>query len=1302
MRGAPRRSGELLRVSARAFAWDAATIATLRHVSLPWHDAVDSEMAIVATPLAAAGEIGPRDRLSLVAQAAAHQAFLQFAGIADGPFHPSEWAISRKRGSDCRLIRIGAGAADAADAPPVLSIIHDFAGATGGVSLAVLRQSWARAESVFGEAFAALQRHATADLRWTRLAAIGTVLSPGADALRAIWRGVPGRSTYCDGDFLEAVHAMAALDPGTALTIAESQFSLHRYSALGTLDPSVVSSTRSEGEVAELLSARLSSSRHVIVIARSIDEPSRRAAEIASRLGAGHWVLPSDDDVVESRHFVVSPRLAARKSIEQRMSVESNARQWLADFAASDALSRYVERGDLPPGEGPHAAVPEPKRSYIAALALLGTSMERGLASSFLASFLFDQQLDDLILPNVTELDASHFRFCSNELREQFARHIPSASRPALCRAAASLCGDEQAASLLIDAGDFEEGVRRLEHVSWSSSDAVIAALARLPSTVLTPSLAMLLADAYIEGGRYREARALASQAGEAGGELILARTERRAGDYATALRRLERLTVRSFAHDVLRCELLRLTGCLDDARSAIASLVPATEEERLSLAYERAVLDLDCGLAPAPLGASGHYLGARLDTYIALLSGDFAAAEGRAAEALARGRSNVEKIDAWLDRIFAAFSTGRWDNTRTLALEALTLVEETDGDRAAAGILYTLAFLAADEGQWKTAEQMIQRLRYYYSATEDGHRLFEINLLTAHLDFSRGRLDEARRLAEGVVDKRGLLPQIREAAALIVDEVDVLRGAGTRLRSNGRSWNRELSDRHKLLAGETPVERFNAALALWLAGRGAEPEANTRSQKLKLFRAALRLRSIGVATRLAAELDVELPADQAPVPSDIEILRTAATADYPFHSDVFGPVRWCFASRNRLNHWSVEGNIEMSPAQLDAVAGGQTEHWIVCSERELLFVEGLGGWPVAAREAVAALFRTRDENHRLRRITAHDGAEPLVRCEVMHGVVGESQAIRSVFESVDRIARRDVAVCVLGESGTGKELVARAIHRASSRRQKQFTAVNCAALPENLIESELFGHARGAFTGADRDRPGLIESTDGGTLFLDEIGELPLLAQAKLLRFLQDGEFRRVGDVTNRSADVRIVSATNRRLESAVEEGRFREDLYYRVRGVEIQLPALRDRGSDVALLARHFLAAERVRHRSGPAELSPEVEMLFRSYRWPGNVRELQNTIRAAHAMAGERRQIEIEHLPERLRTVVPARVMSGSYQEAVSRFRRDLIEKSLLEADGNQKRAAAMLNMSRQALAYQIHELGIMVRKSARPAL
>ena len=453
----------------------------------------------------------------------------------------------------------------------------------------------------------------------------------------------------------------------------------------------------------------------------------------------------------------------------------------------------------------------------------------------------------------------------------------------------------------------------------------------------------------------------------------------------------------------------------------------------------------------------------------------------------------------------------------------------------------------------------------------------------------------------------------------------------------------------------------------------------------------------------MASELSIDMPvAAGVHAGLDVETLRLAASAEYPFRAQTF-LLPWCHATRNRLGHWSQDGSRVFDAATLDRVALDREIDWLRCDDRELRTWKVRSSWPQASRDAIAAMFRTRAENHRLRRLIEHDDSPVTAHPDRVDGIVGESSAMRSVFTLVEKISPRDVPVCVLGESGTGKELIGRAIHRGSPRRSRTFTAINCAALPENLVESELFGHMRGAFTGADRDRAGVIETTDGGTLFLDEIGEMPLTAQAKLLRFLQDGEFRRLGETTNRTADVRIVSATNRKLETAVEEGRFREDLYYRIRGIDIMLPPLRDRGSDVMLIAQHFLARERARHRSGPQAFTSEVESLLQSYGWPGNVRELQNTIRAAHAIAGEAREIDIEHLPERLRNVKPSRTLAGSYQDEVARFRRDLIEKSLLAASGNQNQAAALLKISRQALAYQIRELGIMVGKApSRPRL
>jgi DNA-binding NtrC family response regulator len=232
--------------------------------------------------------------------------------------------------------------------------------------------------------------------------------------------------------------------------------------------------------------------------------------------------------------------------------------------------------------------------------------------------------------------------------------------------------------------------------------------------------------------------------------------------------------------------------------------------------------------------------------------------------------------------------------------------------------------------------------------------------------------------------------------------------------------------------------------------------------------------------------------------------------------------------------------------------------------------------------------------------------------------MIGASRAIQEVFKLVGRVARTDAPVLVSGESGTGKELVATAIHEYSPRRQRELLAINCGAIPENLLESELFGHEKGSFTGAIARREGRFEQCDGGTLFLDEIGDMPLSVQVKLLRVLQDGTFSRVGSNETLKADVRIVAATNKNLAEEVAAGRFREDLYYRLNVVEIRIPPLRERPEDIPLLAEFFL--RRITRRNGMASirLSAEAVAALQAHRWPGNVRELENTIARACALA------------------------------------------------------------------------------------
>ena len=838
---------------------------------------------------------------------------------------------------------------------------------------------------------------------------------------------------------------------------------------------------------------------------------------------------------------------------------------------------------------------------------------------------------------------------------------------------AASRAKGVQAALLWLDAGDPGAASEALERCEFSSAADAVAALRRVPHSVFTPALLERFAHALVDCGRYRDARELAT-----GDDFLLARVERRTGDYVTALARLERLEPGPRTL-LLRAEVLRLLDRQEEAVRVLRECDSSVEAE-----YERALHGADVELP------HDHYLAARLATYRALGCGDYEAAWRHAAEAHERARNATERIDASLDRLFAAFSSGAWDDARLLAVEALQEVEETQGDRAAGGILFTLAYLAADNGQWAHAAQRIARLRHFYSATRDELRLAELQLLVAHLDFSRGRFGDARRAAEAICAHRATGGQVREAAALILDELDWMEGRKSALRSTGQSGNAELTRRRARIRGGQALLPVRSSVSEddERTGRSACPPRVC--EELHAFRAALERGDENTARALAEKYDLVF--DPAPAPAEVElrILRAAAIREFPFAAHDLD-VPWCFATRNRLGHWNAIGSY--TPPSFDGL--DEAPDWIACSERELLYVEGSSRWSGEGRDAIAAIFRTRSENHRFRRLLEQEENAGAPRTAAIDGIVGQSPAIREIESLVARVAKRDVPVCILGESGTGKELIARAIHRQSPRRPKTFTAVNCAALPENLIESELFGHVRGAFTGADRDRAGLIETTEGGTLFLDEIGELPLPAHAKLLRFLQEGEFRRVGDTVNRSADVRIVSATNRKLDSAVEEGRFRDDLYYRIRGVEVPLPPLRERGGDILLLATHFLAAERDKHRAGPSLLASDTEAIFTAYAWPGNVRELQNTIRAAHAMAGDAKEIAVEHLPERLRGIAPARVTAGSYQHAVTLFKRDLIERSLLQVNGNQNRAATLLKMSRQALAYQIRELGILVR-------
>jgi len=307
--------------------------------------------------------------------------------------------------------------------------------------------------------------------------------------------------------------------------------------------------------------------------------------------------------------------------------------------------------------------------------------------------------------------------------------------------------------------------------------------------------------------------------------------------------------------------------------------------------------------------------------------------------------------------------------------------------------------------------------------------------------------------------------------------------------------------------------------------------------------------------------------------------------------------------------------------------------------------------------------------------------------------MVSKSEAMQKVFRTVLKVADFKTTALITGESGVGKELVARALHQRSSRKEGRFVAVNCGAIPENLLESELFGHKRGAFTDASSDRAGLFEQADGGQLFLDEIGELPLPLQVKLLRVLQEETVRRIGDNTETPVDVRVTAATHRDLSAEVKAGRFREDLFYRINVLHIHVPPLRDRREDIPLLMDHFIERNNARLGTDIRGVAPEVRRLLSEYAWPGNVRELENTIERAMVLT-EGDVLLDGDLPDRIHQARdPIRLQLGSGELSIKKTQRVieevLIRRALTQTKGNRTKAAQLLEISHRALLYKIKD-------------
>lgn len=351
--------------------------------------------------------------------------------------------------------------------------------------------------------------------------------------------------------------------------------------------------------------------------------------------------------------------------------------------------------------------------------------------------------------------------------------------------------------------------------------------------------------------------------------------------------------------------------------------------------------------------------------------------------------------------------------------------------------------------------------------------------------------------------------------------------------------------------------------------------------------------------------------------------------------------------------------------------------------EHHLQLLTAISAIAAAPFENARRLHWLKDENQRLQE-----------EIHVEHQMIGESQAMRSVYQFIGKVAPTDSTVLIRGESGTGKELAARAIHMNSTRATKPFVAINGATLTETLLESELFGHEKGAFTGAIAQKRGKLEIADGGTLFLDEVAELTPVVQAKLLRVLQEREFERVGGSRPIKTDVRFIAATNKNLEDAVAKGTFRNDLYYRLKVLSVTMPSLKDRREDVQLLATHFARAYSRKCKRKIDGISSEARALLRAYDWPGNVRELENTIEHA-VVLGSVSMIVPEDLPETLLETPETSYSSGDYHEALKEAKRTIVISAIEETQGNYTEAAKKLGLHPNNLHRLIRNLDLKSR-------
>ncbi len=460
------------------------------------------------------------------------------------------------------------------------------------------------------------------------------------------------------------------------------------------------------------------------------------------------------------------------------------------------------------------------------------------------------------------------------------------------------------------------------------------------------------------------------------------------------------------------------------------------------------------------------------------------------------------------------------------------------------------------------------------------------------------------------------------------------------------------------------------------------------------------------VAARLA---DLRFAADKGVAGAVLESGKAIFVADVASDSRWYsgidedsGLVTHSILAAPLVSHRGNVGVLEVINPTLDGGRGEDTQ-----LDESLLFLESLAGSVAVALEN-AGFVEALQASERSLRARADQLQRDIARRDRFLTIAGNSRAMQSLFDEMETVAASPITVLIQGETGTGKELVARAIHKEGERADGPFLAVNCSAFPETLLESQLFGHARGSFTGADRDKAGLFEAAAGGTLFLDEVGEMPAAMQPKLLRVLQEGEILRVGDTKPRDVDVRVLAATNRDLKHEVDEGRFREDLYYRLAVFPLTTPPLRERREDIPLIVATLLERVSERHGKKTAGLADEVMQALVAAEWEGNVRELENEIERAVALTPAGETVTLARLSARVTgrdtsvagagtgaaTVVVAGGAAASLplREARRAFEMDYVARVLQSNDNNVTRAAEAMGISRVALQKKLKDLGL----------